>query len=65
MRDFVCIFFFATKIFRIGDLRRDLQARVFAPESFGDETFLNEEIAISILQETKMALERSKLVGFI
>jgi hypothetical protein len=37
---------------------------VFTPETFGDETFLSEEIAISILQETKLALERCKLVCF-
>ena len=47
----------------MGDLRRDLQARVFTPETFGSETFLDETVAISILQETKLALERCKTVG--
>uniref|UniRef100_A0A915HR75 Exocyst complex component 5 n=1 Tax=Romanomermis culicivorax TaxID=13658 RepID=A0A915HR75_ROMCU len=39
------------------DFKRDIQAR-FLPESFGGETFLSEELAINILQETKQAVQR-------
>uniref|UniRef100_A0AC34PUP0 Exocyst complex component 5 n=1 Tax=Panagrolaimus sp. JU765 TaxID=591449 RepID=A0AC34PUP0_9BILA len=40
------------------DLKRDLQARLLTVENFGGETFLSEEVAINILQETKNAFLR-------
>lgn len=43
------------------EMKRDIQAR-FIPESFGDETFLSEEVAINILQETKQAFQRCQTV---
>lgn len=41
--------------------KRDIQAR-FIPENFGGETFLSEEVAINILQETKQAFQRCQTV---
>lgn len=46
------------------DFKRDIQAR-FIPESFGDETFLSEEVAINILQETKQAFLRCQTVRYL
>ncbi|KAI1288041.1 Exocyst complex component 5 [Halotydeus destructor] len=52
------------------ELKRDIQAKISninitsinlsanGTENYGDETFLSEEVAINILQETKLALER-------
>ncbi|KAM7299934.1 exocyst complex component 5 [Ixodes scapularis] len=56
----------------INDLRRDLQARLggrsninIAPtvENFGGETFLSEEVAINLLQESKLAFQRCQLLS--
>lgn len=52
------------------DLRRDLQAVIGARtniniaqiEDYGGETFVSEEIAIAILQESKFSLQRCQLV---
>lgn len=52
------------------DLRRDLQAvigtraniNIAQIENYGGETFLSEELSIVILQDTKQAFERCKLV---
>lgn len=49
--------------FSFQDLKRDLQARILNVESFGGETFLSEEVAINILQETKQAFQRCQLVS--
>ncbi|KAI5706748.1 hypothetical protein M8J75_010973 [Diaphorina citri] len=53
------------------DLRRDLQAVIGARaninianiEDYGGETFLSVEVAIALLQETKMALERCHMLS--
>lgn len=52
----------------IQELRRDLQAVIVAKtgavwESYGGETFLSEQIAVSILDEAKQALIRCHVVG--
>lgn len=56
----------------IHDLRRDLQAKLgarsninIAPtvENFGGETFLSEEVAINLLQESKLAFQRCQLLS--
>lgn len=56
----------------IHDLRRDLQARFggrsninIAPtvENFGGETFLSEEVAINLLQESKLAFVRCQTLS--
>ena len=52
---------------RIQELRRDLQAVIVAKtgavwESHGGETFLSEQIAVSILDETKQAMIRCHAV---
>lgn len=47
---------------RLHELKRDMQARLMTVETYGGETFLSEEVAISILQETKNAFQRSTLV---
>ncbi|VDN02421.1 unnamed protein product [Thelazia callipaeda] len=44
------------------DLKRDIQARLLNVETYGGETFLSEEVAINILQETKNAFQRCQLV---
>jgi hypothetical protein len=44
------------------DLKRDIQARLMNVENFGGETFLSEEVAISILQELKTAFGRCNLL---
>jgi hypothetical protein len=52
-------------------LRRDLQAvigtranfNIAQIENYGGETFLSEEVAISLLQESKLAFKRCELVG--
>lgn len=44
------------------DLKRELAARMTMPETYGGETFLSEDVAISILQETKHAFQRCQLV---
>lgn len=52
------------------DLRRDLQAvigtraniNIAQVENYGGETFLSEELAITILQDTKQAFHRCQLV---
>ncbi|VDP14372.1 unnamed protein product [Soboliphyme baturini] len=43
------------------EFKRDLQARLM-PENYGNETLLSEEVAISILQETKNAFQRCQTV---
>ncbi|KAE9550703.1 hypothetical protein FO519_006086 [Halicephalobus sp. NKZ332] len=45
------------------DLKRDIQARLLSVENFGGETFLSEEVAINILQETKNAFTRCSVLG--
>uniref|UniRef100_A0A914W432 Exocyst complex component 5 n=1 Tax=Plectus sambesii TaxID=2011161 RepID=A0A914W432_9BILA len=40
------------------DFKRDIQARIMTVETFGGETFLSEEVAINMLQETKLAFQR-------
>uniref|UniRef100_A0A6M2DSW5 Exocyst complex component 5 n=1 Tax=Xenopsylla cheopis TaxID=163159 RepID=A0A6M2DSW5_XENCH len=53
------------------DLRRDLQAKLAARtnlniaqiEDYGGETFLSEELAINILQESKVALNRCLMLS--
>ncbi|XP_076314022.1 exocyst complex component Sec10 isoform X1 [Tachypleus tridentatus] len=56
----------------IHELRRDIQAKIgsraninFGPaiENFGGETFLSEEVAINLLQETKIALQRCQTLS--
>lgn len=55
---------------RFQDLRRDLQAvigtraniNIAQIENYGGETFLSEELAITILQDTKNAFQRCQLV---
>ncbi|MCP9260594.1 Exocyst complex component 5 [Dirofilaria immitis] len=44
------------------DLKRDIQARLLNVETYGGETFLSEEVAINILQETKNAFQRCQLL---
>lgn len=44
------------------DLKRDIQARLLNVETYGGETFLSEELAINILQETKNAFNRVQLL---
>uniref|UniRef100_A0A0R3S5Q2 Exocyst complex component 5 n=1 Tax=Elaeophora elaphi TaxID=1147741 RepID=A0A0R3S5Q2_9BILA len=44
------------------DLKRDIQARLLNVETYGGETFLSEEVAINILQETKNASQRCQLL---
>jgi len=59
--------------FRFQDLRRDLQAvigtranlNIAQIENYGGETFLSEEVAISLLQESKLAFRRCEQVGTI
>ncbi|CAJ0601193.1 unnamed protein product [Cylicocyclus nassatus] len=41
------------------ELKRDVQARLLNVETYGGETFLSEDVAISILQETKNAFNRA------
>uniref|UniRef100_A0A8R1HXA7 Exocyst complex component 5 n=1 Tax=Caenorhabditis japonica TaxID=281687 RepID=A0A8R1HXA7_CAEJA len=41
------------------ELKRDVTARLMNVETYGGETFLAEDVAISILQETKNALSRA------
>jgi hypothetical protein len=53
---------------RIQELRRDLQAVIVAKtgavwETHGGETFLSEQIAVSLLDETKQALIRCHSVS--
>ncbi|KAG8247197.1 Exocyst complex component 5 [Homalodisca vitripennis] len=53
------------------DLRRDLQAvigtraniNIAQIEDYGGETFLSEEMAIALLQETKLAFQRCQLLS--
>lgn len=45
-------------------MKRDIQARLMNVETYGGETFLSEEVAINILQETKNAFQRCQLVIF-
>jgi hypothetical protein len=55
------------------DLRRDLQAvigtranfNIAQIENYGGETFLSEEVAIALLQESKLAFRRCELVGIM
>ena len=60
--------FFA--VLSIHDLKRDIQAKIGTVtkagptvENFGGETFLSQEVAISILQETKNAFRRCQVVS--
>ncbi|CAB3409163.1 unnamed protein product [Caenorhabditis bovis] len=41
------------------ELKRDVAARLMTVETYGGETFLSEDVAISILQETKNAFGRA------
>lgn len=62
---------------RLTELRRDLQAKIGtmtktninigpAIENFGGETFLSQEVTISLLQEAKNAFKRCQVVsGFV
>ncbi|VDK54662.1 unnamed protein product [Cylicostephanus goldi] len=45
------------------ELKRDVQARLLTVETYGGETFLSEDVAISILQETKNAFNRASQVS--
>ena len=54
------------------DFRRDIQAKIgtktninLGPtiENYGGETFLSQEVAINLLQESKMAFKRCQVVG--
>lgn len=45
------------------ELKRDFQARLLTVENFGGETFLDEEVAINILQETKSAFMRCSVLS--
>ena len=56
----------------MSELRRDLQAVIgnkaninIAPtvETYGGETFLSQEVAINILQESKLAFKRCRVVS--
>lgn len=55
------------------DLRRDIQAvigtraniNIAQIEDYGGETFLSEELAINILQESKQSYQRCKMVIII
>ena len=56
------------------ELRRDLQNVLGAKanlnlgptiENYGGETFLSQEVAINVLQETKLALKRCSMVSLI
>lgn len=56
----------------IHDLKRDIQAKIVTVtktgpvvENFGGETFLSQEVAISILQETKNAFRRCQVVSVL
>lgn len=40
------------------ELKRDLQAMLLTTENFGDETFLDEDVAMNILHESKNAFTR-------
>lgn len=50
--------------FSLQDFKRDIQARLLQVETYGGETFLSEELAINILQETKNAFSRCQCVCF-
>lgn len=52
-------------LFRLQELKRDVQARLLTVETYGGETFLSEDVAISILQETKNAFNRASQVLFV
>ncbi|CAD6190758.1 unnamed protein product [Caenorhabditis auriculariae] len=41
------------------ELKRDVAARLMNVETYGGETFLSEDVAISVLQETKNAFNRA------
>ncbi|UYV67244.1 EXOC5 [Cordylochernes scorpioides] len=45
------------------ELRRELQAKLGNVENYGGETFLSEEVAINLLQESKLALQRCKILS--
>lgn len=56
----------------IHELRRDIQAKIGtrtninigpAVENYGGETFLSEEVAINLLQESKLALQRCQMLS--
>ena len=57
---------------RFQDLKRDMQAIISARtninivqiDNYGGETFLSEELAINLLQESTAAFERCSVVGF-
>lgn len=75
----MCHLFVETSIYNIGiiysfqELRRDLQAvigtraniNIAQIENYGGETFLSEELAITLLQETKNAFQRCQLVCYL
>ncbi|KAH7698030.1 CBR-SEC-10 protein, partial [Aphelenchoides avenae] len=46
----------------LGELKRDIQARLLSVETYGGETFLSEEVAINVLQETKNAFARCNIL---
>lgn len=60
-------------LLRFQELRRDIQAvigtrtnlNIAQIEDYGGETFLSEELAIGILQDTKLAFQRCQLVSIL
>lgn len=60
-------------IIRFQDLRRDIQAvigtraniNIAQIEDYGGETFISEEVAIAILQDSKLSLQRCQVVRII
>jgi exocyst complex component 5 len=56
-------FKFVLKNFSLQEIKRDIQARLLTVENYGGETYLSEEVAINILQETKNAFARCNLVS--
>ena len=58
--------------FRIHEFRRDLQAVIGAKanlnlgptiQNYGGETFLSQEVAVNLLQESKLAFQRCQVVS--
>ena len=57
-------------VIRISEFKRDIQAKMAnvtkagpTIENFGGETFLSQEVAINILQDTKNAFKRCQTVS--
>lgn len=59
-----CLHYFIkiTIVFRLQDFKRDVQALLLTVETYGGETFLSEDVAINILNETKKAFGRASQV---